>query len=129
MLQVGESARATIQAREKWNDTGITLEAGGEYRLTAAGRWWDASIECGPDGYDSPNLILRASEWLRRAPRERWFMLIGSIGRDGGTLFRIGTGRTCRPVATGRLFCFANDVALMYGNNHGSVDLTVTRTA
>lgn len=128
MLQVGESARAIIQAREKWNDTGITLTAGEVYRLTAAGEWRDAGIACGPGGYDSPNLLLRASEWLRRAPRERWFMLVGSVGRDGGAPFRIGREAPCRPTATGRLFCFANDVAFMYFNNHGSVELTVTRT-
>ncbi len=36
MLDVGESALAPIEAKEKWNDTGIELVSGHEYRFTTS---------------------------------------------------------------------------------------------
>jgi hypothetical protein len=117
----------TIAAREKWNDTGIDLAAGGRYRLAAAGEWIDWTLRSGPEGYPSPNGLMRATERWRRAPREPWFALIGSIGRDPAALFPIGRGLEISAAKSGRLFCFANDVSFMYWNNSGSVELTVER--
>jgi hypothetical protein len=126
MLELGESAWATIAAREKWNDTGILLVAGNEYELHASGEWYDQKNACGPDGYPSPNLALRLSEWMRREPRERWFTLIGAVEKRGPA-FPIGSGRRWQPSASGILHCFANDVSFMYWNNSGEVRLTITR--
>lgn len=127
-LAVGESATATIQAREKWNNTRIHLVAGQEYRFTAVGQWTDWYIPCDADGFASLNLVLRATEWLRRAPREPWFALIGAVNGDLRTLFKIGRERRLTMPVSGMLTCFANDVAFAYGNNTGAVELTVTRT-
>lgn len=118
----------TIMARPRWNETAIYLEAGAEYRLSATGTWYDGSIACLPDGYDSPNGLLRRFERFRRAPDEKWFALIGAIDRDIATLFRIGQSAIVRPSRSGLLTCFANDMWLMYFNNRGSVRLKVDRT-
>jgi hypothetical protein len=129
MLDVGECAQAPpIEAKEEWNDTGIELVSGHEYRFTSTGRWTDCWIECGTEGYDSPNPILKAAEGLRRSPRSRWFALLGATNKDKRTQFEIGAERTLSAPASGTLTCFANDDALMYWNNSGSVQLSVKRT-
>lgn len=128
MLDIGQSASVEIKAKRKWNTTCIHVEAGHEYLLEAVGQWTDWCIPCDANGYPSINPVLKLTEWLRRAPRENWFALMGAIDLDERNLFRIGT-RTTLPVKTGGvLTCFANDVSFMYWNNKGAVRLTVTRT-
>lgn len=46
----GKPAQMSIYARERWNATGLYLEAGVTYRFAAEGEWLDASIACGPGG-------------------------------------------------------------------------------
>jgi hypothetical protein len=128
MLKVGEFAEATIEAKRKWNDTGIELVSGHEYVFTAAGQWNDWGTVCDADGYASPNQMLKATEWLRRSPRSRWFALIGALDANKLTQFEIGTGRSMIMPASGILTCFANDLTWMYWNNSGSVHLSVIRT-
>jgi hypothetical protein len=128
MLKVGEFVEATIEAKKKWNYTGIELVGGHEYVLTAAGQWTDGGTVCGADGYASPNQMLTATEWLRRSPRSRWFALIGALDANKHTQFEIGTARSMIMPASGILTCFANDVTWMYWNNSGSVHLSVIRT-
>ena len=126
-MQVGESSNALIEARWMWNDTGIMLVAGQEYQFQATGQWTDWTITCDANGFESPNLVLRLSECLRRVPQEPWLALIGSIEKDKQAFFRIGRERVFSPTKTGRLYCFANDVSIAYGNNRGSIQLSVTR--
>ena len=127
-MEIGESATRTILASEKWNGTQIKLVAGAQYHCTARGQWTDSTIVCNADGYTSSNPVLRASEWLRRAPNERWFALIGTIERNEANYFLIGVEATIAPKAAGLLYCFANDVSFMYWNNKGEIQLTVIRT-
>lgn len=68
-----------------------------------------------------------SSESLRRMPHAPWFSLIGSIDKDKNSCFLIGTDKNITAPKTGRLYCFANDVIIAYGNNQGSIELTVTR--
>jgi hypothetical protein len=128
-MEIGESAVATVAAREPWNDTGIRLIAGEQYHFTADGEWVDWFVNCDADGYDSVNLVQKLSESLRRSPGDRWFVLMGSLGRDSGRLFRIGKDSNFSPDSTADLFCFANDARLAYWNNREEVRLTVTRIA
>src|SRR6266498_1837839 len=124
MLQIGQSTIVTIQARKKWNDTGIQLIAGQEYQFTAAGKWIDWFIPCEADGFPSRDLILRLTQWQRRVPSENWFALMGALDFDKTSIFKIGAGRTLVMNRSGTLTCFANDVPYMYWNNHGSIQLT-----
>lgn len=126
-MQIGESEVAVIDAREPWNETGIRLITGEQYHFRADGEWVDWFVTCDADGYDSVNSVQRMSESLRRSPRDRWFVLVGTLGRDTGKIFRIGKDSTFAPDSTADLFCFANDVRLAYWNNRGKVELTVTR--
>jgi hypothetical protein len=60
LLKVGEQKRLPIYAVNPWNETGLYLEAGAKYRLTASGEWMDRDIKCGPDG--KRNSAFRMSE-------------------------------------------------------------------
>jgi hypothetical protein len=97
-----------VYAQELWNNTGIFLEAGKEYLLTASGEWMDASIKCSPggatDGSFQPGELLygignlaggiqslirkvegnerRSVPLARRVPGAPWFSLIGVIAND-----------------------------------------------
>lgn len=125
-----------IKAREPWNKTGVHVRPGERYLLAASGSWTDFFIRTDADGYetdDAPRPVrafLRRFESRRRMPGERWFCLIGAVGR-GGTPFRIGTGREWDVPSQeeGELLCFANDVPSAYWNNFGAVRLIVERRA
>jgi len=66
-----------------------------------------------------------------------WFALVGVVANGGnpgadGTpaphqLIPIKAGCTHTPERSGYLYCFANDAWHFYGNNRGSVRLTVRR--
>jgi Uncharacterized alpha/beta hydrolase domain (DUF2235) len=77
--------------------------------------------------------------WGKRVGEAPWFALIGSIANGSGTdptgapvpheTFVIGKGVTYTPKnGGGYLYCYANDAWGAYGNNHGSLQLKVTRT-
>ncbi len=127
MLEIGASAQTIIRARPRWNRTGVPLIAGYEYELRATGGWRDWRTQTDADGYASRTLLLRLTERLRRAPRERWFALIGAIDAEPKTQFHIGAFGRIMARSTGELTCFANDVNFMYWNNHGALQLTVKR--
>lgn len=158
LLKPGEKQTVTIFAKEHWNETGIYLESGAQYRFQASGEWLDQSIPCGPNGVGTGFHIayLIADAWalgvkafrastgkkgakrgMRREEGARWFALVGAIANDGnpqnyGTpqpfeSFVIGNGCNYRIDKPGYLYCFANDLWKFYGNNRGSVALTVER--
>jgi hypothetical protein len=74
--------------------------------------------------------------YTRRDEHAPWFALMGFVASDAGmddnTLssgetFMIGDSATFTPRLGGYLYCYANDAWQAYGNNRGSVALTVTR--
>ncbi len=74
--------------------------------------------------------------WTRRDEDAPWFSLMGFIASDhgedaktlaAGETFKIGEGRSYTPKGPGYLYCYANDAWQAYGNNRGSVSLTVSR--
>ena len=127
-MNVGERRTLPLAARLRWNDTGLDLLLGATYQLVATGSWVDCRTVSGPEGYPSPNVLLRIAEWARAVPAEPWFALIGGLDRDRRTDFAVGRGCDYAPPRSGRLTCFANDVPLMYFNNSGQIQLTVERT-
>lgn len=82
----------------------------------------------------------QADWWgTKRVEEADWFQLIGMVANqdnvDGsgtppeGEIIKIGKGCPFTPQRGGYLFCFANDAWKFYGNNHGSVRLTISRPA
>lgn len=111
-LRPGEAITLSVFAINPWNETGLFLEQGAEYALTATGSWLDRTIASGPNGTDdgkfqpaevahllgsvigrSETLFKQvtgskaADHWLSRRHEEfPWFSLIGVIAngvRDG----------------------------------------------
>lgn len=74
-------------------------------------------------------------------PREDdlpWMSLVGVVANDAVSIdgaardhqrIAIGAGTRCRVTEGGYLYAYANDAWGFYGNNHGSVRLTVTRVS
>jgi hypothetical protein len=119
--------KVTVRACAHWAATGIHVEAGSCYRLSARGTWWDFYVRTGPAGYRG-----RVFEWLGltkrlRCPEARPFALIGAIDADPATQFVIGNGLSTpwSPPRSGELTCYANDLAGWYWNNWGSIELQV----
>jgi hypothetical protein len=156
-LEVGEPVTIDVFARQKWNYTGLYLTAGVTYIFRADGEWMDGSIRCGPEGSDdgsfqaqellhvAGSILGEAEGWFRHLTRNQqaefwwstreeemdWFALVGVIAspESGGYhAFEIGAGTRHTPRESGYLYCFANDAWEAYGNNHGSVRLTVEAT-
>jgi hypothetical protein len=117
-----------IRAHLFWNCTGLQLEAGQTYIITASGCWVDFFIPHGPDGGPSTFAYLRPFEPRRRLPTQNWFILAGAIDSDPSTVFSIGSYREYTATRCGELTCFANDVPEFYWNNWGHVTMALTRT-
>ncbi|MEO8630608.1 MAG: hypothetical protein ABI612_21300 [Betaproteobacteria bacterium] len=120
-----------IDATVWWGATSVDLIAGHNYRFEAEGKWNDANIECGPEGYQLSalpawrRLLFRAAASLRPLDTgDRWFMLLGRIGAEG-MVFEIGKSRRFRAGTSGTLYCSVNDVQFMYRNNRGAVNLRI----
>lgn len=128
-LTVGDTVEVEVEARPRWHATGLWLDVGSTYEMSAVGSWvdWKERNRCGPDGYASNSGLLRLTEWARHARSQPWFALIGGIDRDSRTQFLIGSGRTYQPDVSGELTCFANDIRPMRWNNKGSLTLGVFR--
>ena len=133
-LTVGESADnlPVVEAHNRWNRTWLRLTAGQCYELKVddVQNWRDAGIDSTPEaGHIRPIRWLQVPpfKWLRRYWKANWYTLVGSIGKTPRGYFPIGGGRTYTPETTGELFSFANDADLFYGNNDGTLRLTVTR--
>ena len=121
-LTVGDSVEVGVDARPRWHATGLWLDAGSTYELSAQGSWvdWRERNRCGPDGYASNSVLLRSTEWARHARSQPWFALIGGIGRDPRTQFFIGSRQTYRPDVSVELTCFANDIRPMRWNKRAA---------
>jgi hypothetical protein len=122
-LNINETVSLGVDSREMWNDTGLFISAGEIYSFHAVGEWKDAWIVTNADGY--VNAVLDPVIWLRRSRRHRWFALVGTLDREND--FLIGTSSIIAFENSGLLSCFANDLRFMYWNNHGSLNLEITR--
>jgi hypothetical protein len=130
-LHIGQTTHVTVQAKNPWNDSRIDLASGCTYDFIVPENehWSDSSIHCGADGYP-PKWYLAVWERFRRAPTVDWFKLIGTVGHSAKNPIIIGSRLTdFSPIESGRLYCFANDVRIMYWNNSGAIRLNITRKA
>ncbi|MDF2155026.1 DUF2235 domain-containing protein [Vibrio sp. CAU 1672] len=136
VLAPDESKTITVYAAEKYNRSGVFLEAGRTYQFSVADdeQWYDASIACSAAGWDRADVELGLKEVaittlepFRRVAGADWFTLCASIGSQDKELFEIGLSAQYTPATSGELCPFANDLERFYGNNRGSIRCTVTR--
>ncbi|MDH3658697.1 MAG: DUF2235 domain-containing protein [Alphaproteobacteria bacterium] len=140
VLGIGETHDFEVLAHLKYNWCGVKLEEGASYEFQIADddTWRDKDIDCGPDGWTSDQLpwfkekIVTLLEDRRRYKDANWFELIGALGDEDDNLFRIGKGGPDRRYVAGstaELYAFANDLQSKYGNNEGSLEITIKRVA
>ncbi|MEM7216458.1 MAG: DUF2235 domain-containing protein [Pseudomonadota bacterium] len=111
VLKKNETAKLDIFAVRPWNETGVFLQAGKQYRFSASGEWLDASIKAGPEGTGDRNfqpgqiahlaggtfglaeaLFRRVTSnkqaefaMTRREGKMPWFSLVGVVANGKGT--------------------------------------------
>ena len=122
-----QGATVTVAADRGWQNSGLRLEAGATYRLTAAGRyqvagkpqiWW-----CEPNGVS-----------IRYYQGQPLGLLLGAIRPDGplkkgsSALLHptpVGLGAALAPDRAGTLFLKINDSAGELGDNKGELKVRV----
>jgi hypothetical protein len=126
----------SIEAKEKWNCAGVRLQQGARYRFEIEklvglvdGDGPDAQHLDDLDGWEKWYTL--PLFFLKRRPFERYFTLIGTIGRKHPFRMRAFDPEhperiTLTAPSTGKLICYFNDWPWLYGNNHGSVILRVS---
>ena len=133
-LAIGDSSGPlSIASVSHYNPTGVLLTPGATYEIAADdSRWADWHLASSADGRIQPSFAQSMARWALRCKQGRWFQLIGAIGRNDAHLFPIGkhavwTYQGQSDEAEPELFLFANDAWFAYLNNHGAVNVTVTR--
>jgi len=138
-LNIGDSKTFTVGSAEKYSWSEVKLEAGAHYSFSVDDdqKWEDADMVCSAAGWKSDELnwlkreAVELFEGKRRCPEADWFELIGSLD-EGADIFRIGCGgdnATYTPRKNGTLYAFANDLKIMYFNNHGEIKVNIKRVA
>lgn len=124
-LAVGESHACEVLAKSKYNWSGVSLRAGASYTFSVpdGGTWEDASITCGPAGWQTEELpwykegIVKAFEKHRRLKDANWFALTGALSDEDKELFLIGDKTDVYTAPhDADLYLFANDMPSKYGN-------------
>lgn len=140
-LKPGESATFQIQSNLLYSPTNVVLVPSESYFFTVDMNqiWYDANIPATPKGWDRSSVgaltswLVKWKESDRRLPNAEWFEPVAAIGKSDDHLIRmlnhLGPEKAFKPKAAGELFAFANDMADKYGNNLGSIAVTITRKA
>lgn len=130
-----------IDSKEKEYCTNISLEKGFKYSINSKviKPLFDLNIELdnGTEGYSSDDVrndiqkfILEKTEFLKKVKEDNWFALEGILKSENqvSKIFKIGNGlENYEPEFTGILYCFLNDVPIMYFNNEGSYRLIIKK--
>ncbi|HKQ31233.1 MAG TPA: DUF2235 domain-containing protein [Burkholderiales bacterium] len=136
LLEPAQKRRFPAYARSYWNAPGIFVRQNQCYEVSATGEWENNDKPCGPDGA-WPGLFRWFYGTLRRAPEANWFSLLATIGNaesPGNSneltylpTYRVGASAILRPEADGYVYFYTNDMMGLYGNNRGSVRVTMRR--
>ncbi len=129
-LDVGESKVIRVYANQANKLGHVHLVAGQRYRFQATGNWRKAPWA----SYVSANGTLPTFWEKNRHAAYNTMALVGeyfnknNILTYSGRAFRIGTSRTITASRHGFLNLLANENFFAYGDNAGSVRVTITRT-
>lgn len=132
-----KTEQVTVFASQLYNHSGLMLEKGATYRfkVKSGQKWKDASIECGPEGWNRQNQELGIVEVgiallepFKRVPKADWFCLCGCVTSDDAYAFKIGSKAVkIKMKKSGEFMPFANDKKTHYGNNEGKIIVDVQR--
>jgi hypothetical protein len=137
-LPIGQKTTARVDAQCWWNRTGVLLEPAGVYEVEVTDKieaWRDSKMKQDSDlrtgwrgGVES--FVGFFAKLFARDIHSPMYSLVGARGKDPKDFVLIGdrasvTGTHPEPV---ELLAFANDWSSKYQNNHGCLELTITRT-
>lgn len=136
-LAVGESRDIQVRSPLLFNRSHVIVQQGATYRFTIAEdqQWQDGGIFCGPEGWERgeeelglKEVFIAAAEPFRRNPDANWFEVVGVVdNEEGQKVLPLRVASDWSPQNTGELLLFANDLENFYGNNQGSITVTITR--
>lgn len=137
LLAIGQKITARVDAQCWWNRTGVLLEPTGIYdvEVTAKIEAWrdaemaEADLRTGWTG-GAASFIGFFAKLFARDIHSPMYSLVGARGKDPKDFVLVGdraslTGTHAEPI---ELLLFANDWSSTYKNNHGCLELTITRT-
>ncbi|QKE65051.1 hypothetical protein HNE05_17395 [Aquipseudomonas campi] len=131
-LEIGQRKDGIeVNSALRWNRSGIRVMSGEHYQVQASlDIWRDASIPSDANG-QAGSALQNCFKWLIRCKAATWFQLVAALGESDKQLFPLGLDAHLNiPDGTdAELTLFANDVSLAYGNNRGSVWVSLTRLA
>lgn len=136
VLLAGQEASAVVDARCRWNHTGVQLAPGGEYAVSKRGEhedWNDHGVPADLDtGWTERKWFGRLIQGFARAPDLPMYSLVAAQGMDKASFSAAGPAATIatRPAPDGaprELLLFANDWWSRYDNNNGCLLVTVRR--
>lgn len=116
------SQTVTVWANRPWQDTRIWVNAGETVEIQATGRWSHTSSvdrNC-PSPYYANGCGYNHAELLM--PSVSTGFLLGQVG---GETVAIGTGRSWQPRTSGNLLFCMNEDPDYYGDNYGSLTVTI----
>ncbi|MEW6989074.1 DUF2235 domain-containing protein [Colwelliaceae bacterium 6441] len=137
-LEVGESISVTVEAAKLYNHTGVLVERSECYQVssTVNDTWTDGTITCDGDGWHTDDVSLgwkeipiKIARKMRRVKSANWFTLCACVCRNDQYAMAIGCLGQYEISNSGELTLFANDLKSKMGNNIGSIDVTIKRTA
>jgi hypothetical protein len=119
-----ESVTVNIAADRGWQSSGVRLDAGKSYRITATGRY-----EIANDGQPWP--CEPGGVTIDYHDGRPLGMLLGAIdGRTNGATLAdaidIGLGATVTPTASGTLYLRVNDASSKLDDNRGTLRVTIS---
>ena len=125
-LQVGDTASYRVWAKVQHNKTNLYLKRGNTYRIQATGEWQDADFRpTDANGFVGFTKAMKIGQGLKPMPRQNYLKLLARVGTSK---IPVGTGCTFKPTQSGRLILIPNDARFFFGNNSGSLVVTITRT-
>ena len=122
---MGDSLRIEVLANKKFTHSGIKIIKGASYRITAIGTWRDADFEpTDAGGFPPKNGAMRFARFLQPVSKENYMKLVAKVGPHH---WPIGTGAIIRFNRNGSFILQPNDATFFFGNNSGTMHVTITR--
>jgi hypothetical protein len=134
-LSVGETRTFNVIAKTVYNFPDIYVYAGEKYSFSATGTWVNCNgCITGSTSTSAQGYTATLADAAKRRGEYNMMALVGELydkNNDGlsfnGTHFLVGKSATYSPTKNGYFGFFANDGLTFYGDNSGSVTVTVTR--
>lgn len=133
-MAIGETRSFTIRANQVHNLPNVFLTSGQQYQYTTSGTWRNGNTLLSPAATNANGYTPGLTDFARRHSSNMMCLVGERCARFGnglsflqGSQFRIGASNTLTAAGHGFLVLYANDMITGYGDNIGSITLTIRR--